>query len=95
MSWLNAGEVYYMTARELGAAQAEVFLTRLPSVPLRLELPDAADVLSAAKLKAKHRISYADAFAAALAMRDGAALVTGDPELRTLSETVAVEWIGV
>ena len=95
MSWLNAGEVYYMTARELGAAQAEVFLTRLPSLPLRLVLPDAADILSAAKLKAEHRISYADAFAAALAMRDGAALVTGDPELRTLSETVAVEWIGV
>lgn len=94
MSWLNAGEVYYMTARKLGARQAEVFLTRLPSLPLRLVLPDAADVLNAAKLKAKHRLSYADAFAAALAMRDGAALVTGDPQLRTLSEAVAVEWIG-
>lgn len=94
MSWLNAGEVYYMVARKLGADQAEVFLTRLPSLPLRLQLPDAADVLSAAKLKAKHRISYADAFAAALALRDSAALVTGDPELRTLSETIAVEWIG-
>lgn len=45
MSWLSAAEVYYMAARKLGADQAEVFLTRLPSLPLRLELPDAADVL--------------------------------------------------
>lgn len=94
MSWINAGEVYCMTARKRGPAQAEEFLARLPSLPLRLVSPDAAGVVSAAKLKSKYRISYADAFAAALAMQESAVLVTGDPELRTLSETVPVEWIG-
>lgn len=94
MSWINAGEVYYMTAHKMGTEQAEEFLARLPSLPLRLVVPDAADIVSAAKLKSKYRISYADAFAAALAARDSAALVTGDPELRSLNETVAVEWIG-
>ena len=67
---------------------------RLPSLPLRLVVPDAADIVSAAKLKSKYRISYADAFAATLAARDSAALVTGNPELRALIETVPVEWIG-
>lgn len=94
MSWINAGEVYYLTARKRGPAQAEEFLARLPSLPLRLVSPDADGIISAAKLKSKYRISYADAFAAALAMRDSAVLVTGDPELRTLIETVSVEWIG-
>jgi predicted nucleic acid-binding protein len=94
MSWMNVGEVYYMTARKLGATQAAEFQERLPSLPVRLVLPDSAAVWSAAELKARYRISYADAFAAALARKENAALVTGDPELRALAEIVSVEWIG-
>jgi len=45
--------------------------------------------------KATRRISYADGFAAALAQREGASLVTGDPELKELADVVTVEWIGV
>ncbi len=95
MSWMNVGEVYSMAARKLGALEAEEFHSRLPSLPVRLVLPDAAEVIQAAKLKARYRISYADAFAAALAMRENAALVTGDPELRALGEVVTVDWIGL
>ena len=47
-----------------------------------------------AKLKANRRLSYADAFAAALAQREAAAIVTGDPELRELADVLRVEWIG-
>ncbi|MFN7939172.1 MAG: type II toxin-antitoxin system VapC family toxin [Bryobacteraceae bacterium] len=94
MSWMNIGEVFYMTSRKLGAQQAEEFHSRLPSLPIRLVLPDAAEVMQAAKLKARYRISYADAFAVSLAIREDAALVTGDPELRALGEMVAVDWIG-
>lgn len=57
---------------------ADRFMERLPSLPIRLVLPNAEDVLAAAKLKARRRISYADGFAAALAQREEAALVTGD-----------------
>ena len=94
MSWMNVGEVFSLTSRKLGALQAEEFHSRLPSLPVRLLLPDDAEVIQAAKLKARYRISYADAFAAALAMRENAALVTGDPELRALGEMVIVDWIG-
>ena len=45
-------------------------------------------------MKANHRISYADAFAAALAQEYGATVVTGDPEFRSLGEKVSVEWLG-
>jgi ribonuclease VapC len=57
-------------------------------------LPGEADIIAAAKLKATRRISYADGFAAALAQRVGASLVTGDPELKAIADVVTVEWIG-
>jgi predicted nucleic acid-binding protein len=94
MSWVNAGEVYYMLARKHDPKTAEEFLTRLPSLPIRFVLPDEDDILAAARLKATRRISYADAFAAALAQREGSILVTGDPELRELADVLTVEWIG-
>ncbi len=95
MSWVNAGEVYYMASRKLDAAKAEEFLKRLPSLPIRLVLPSEQDIIAAAKLKSTRRISYADGFAAALAQREGAALVTGDPELKAMADVLTVEWIGV
>jgi predicted nucleic acid-binding protein len=94
MSWVNVGEVYYMASRKLDAAKAEEFLKRLPSLPIRLVLPTEQDIIAAAKLKSTRRISYADGFAAALAQSEGAALVTGDPELKALADVVTVDWIG-
>lgn len=94
MSWVNAGEVYYMLSRKHDAKMADEFLTRLPSLPIRLVLPEEDDIMAAARLKARYRISYADAFAAALAMKENAAVITGDPEFRGLTEVVGVEWIG-
>jgi predicted nucleic acid-binding protein len=94
MSWVNVGEVYYMASRKLDAAKAEEFLKRLPSLPIRLVLPAEEDIIAAARLKAGRRISYADGFAAALAQREGAALVTGDPELKAMADVVTVDWIG-
>ena len=94
MSWINAGEVYYMLARKHDAKTAEEFLIRLPSLPIRLVLPEEEDIIAAAKLKSAYRISYADAFAAALGIKENAAVITGDPKLRDLAGVVAVEWIG-
>lgn len=51
--------------------------------------------MAAATLKSRHAISYADAFAAATALLRGAPLVTGDPELQTMSmePNLKLEWI--
>jgi uncharacterized protein len=94
MSWINAGEVYYMLVRKHDAHAAEEFLTRLPSLPIHFMLPEEEDVIAAAKLKSSYRISYADAFAAALAVKEDAAVITGDPEMRDLAGMLTVEWIG-
>ena len=94
MSWINVGEIYYIVARRLGLESAERFLERTPSLPLQFVLPERTDVIAAAQLKASHKLSYADAFAAALAIREGASVITGDPELRALSDLLDIDWIG-
>jgi predicted nucleic acid-binding protein len=95
MSWINAGEVYYMLTRKHDARTAEQFLSRLPALPIRLLVPGEEDVIAAAKIKAARRVSYADAFAVALAVKENAAVITGDAEIRELADVVTVDWIGL
>jgi hypothetical protein len=49
--------------------------------------------ITAATIKANHRLTYAGTFAAALAMREDAPLMTGDPEFRQLGDQVAIHWL--
>jgi ribonuclease VapC len=44
----------------------------------------------AATLKFRHKMGYADSYAAALAMRTGATLVTADPEFAKLGKRLRV-----
>jgi predicted nucleic acid-binding protein len=81
MSPINLGEVYYTVARRLGPGRAEAVLRTLTSGPLRLLSLGEEDVWDAARVKAKHAVSFADAFAVASALRTGGRLMTGDPEI--------------
>lgn len=83
MSWINLGEIAYLEERRLGHFRAHEIVDALASAT-RTELPDVGMVLSAAHWKARGGLSYADAFAAALASRHDAALLTGDEELLAL-----------
>ena len=94
MSWMNTGEVYYTMARRTGRESAEEFLTLLPALPIRCVMPTEEDVLSAARLKAQYPISYADAFAAGLAIKHKIPVLTGDPAFLTLKKHVSIQWIG-
>jgi ribonuclease VapC len=62
---------------------------------LGVELVDVDWDLSreAATLKSKHRMSFADCFAAALARERKATLLTGDPEFRQVQEQVRIQWL--
>jgi uncharacterized protein with PIN domain len=79
-SWVNAGEAYYVIARDDGREVARSALRSLQSA-VRLEEPDAGLVLAAADLKATGGLSYADCFAVATARLHQAPLLTGDPEI--------------
>ena len=93
LSMVNYGEVVYVTERAAGPAAAEVAILTLDSLPIELVPADRALTLVAAHFKAHYRMSYADTFAAALALTMDAVLVTGDPEFKSLEGTLEIEWI--
>jgi predicted nucleic acid-binding protein len=93
MSWMNVGEVYYIISKRHGHERAADFLKRLPSLPIRLVLPDEDGILAAAEVKAAHPVSFSDAFAIALAQAEKASVITGDDEIRRCA-VVPVDWIG-
>lgn len=80
MSWINLGEVFYVLARRVGEDEARR-TTRELGGRLTLELPSEQRVLEAAAIKARHRVSYADAFAVATAVAHEVPLATGDSEI--------------
>ncbi len=51
--------------------------------------------LKAAKIKAKHAISYADCFAIALAQIKNGIVITGDPEFKKAEGIVHISWLPV
>jgi predicted nucleic acid-binding protein len=90
MSWINLGEVFYQIHRRRSPAEAAEVVRRLRPA-LSLELPSESRVLEAATIKAGHAVAYADAFAVATAIANGATLLTGDPEILTGSADWPVE----
>lgn len=80
MSWINLGEVSYVVERAAGPEQARQVVRDLRR-SIRLEVPSAGRILEAARIKARHAMAYADAFAVATTLAHGARLLTGDPEI--------------
>ena len=93
MSVVNWGEVMYVVERRNGLADAHQVALALDSVPVEI-LPVGRELAeSAARFKARGRISYADCYAAALAQLRGATLLTGDEEFRAFEQDVRIQWL--
>jgi predicted nucleic acid-binding protein len=93
MSIINWGEIYYNVYRIQGENVAEKVLLQLTRYAIEFVDADRSLTHEAAKLKGKHKIAYADCFAAALANELNARVVTGDPEFKKLETEVAIEWV--
>jgi PIN domain nuclease of toxin-antitoxin system len=89
ISWINLGEVFYIVARSTSEAAAAAAVERVRG-SVRTADVDEGLVLDAARLKARHTLSYADAFAVALAERLRLPLITGDPEILRLDRDLEV-----
>lgn len=88
MSLVNLGEVYYRVALLKGEDTADETLRWLRKLPIEWVQVREPIVMEAARLKARHRVSYADAFAVATARLENASLITGDPQLLALPREV-------
>lgn len=93
MSVINWGKIYYNTMREQGAEIAEQVMIQLKQYPIELVDADKQMTYEAAKLKGTCKIAYADCFAAALAKKHRATIVTGDKEFKKLGKEYTTQWL--
>lgn len=93
VSEINLGEVVYWVERLIGRDQAMETLAVVRQLSIERCGATWPRVLAAAHVKAHHPVSYADAFAVALAQELEAAVVTGDPEFGCVEELIDVEWL--
>ena len=93
MTEVNYAEVQYIIIRRNGLSGWETAAASLVSLPIAFHpvTRELADI--AARLKASHRISLADAFAAALAKHRNYELVTGYTEYTTIESEVKIAWL--
>lgn len=90
---INLGEIIYLTKRRFGDEKKIEVLGRIHRLGFKiLPAPDSL-VYQAAEIKANYPMSYADAFAVACAQQNSSVLVTGDPEFKTVSHLINIEWI--
>jgi AbrB family looped-hinge helix DNA binding protein len=92
ISAINVGEVYYFLMKHDCQDLAESWRESSRTLPATIELPTADGIWSAASLKGKYAIAYADAFAAALAQKYNCPLVTGDPEVQQVDQ-LELDWL--
>lgn len=90
ISVINLGELFYIIGRLQDERAAERAIERLQQTALDICPVSQEDVMTAARFKMTHSISYADSFAVAAAVNLEATLVTGDPELKALSHLVDI-----
>ena len=93
MCLVNWGELYYITLRVHGREILKRTLTQLQILPVEIVPADEDLTRRAAEIKASHRLSYADSYVAALAERDRAEVVTGDPEFAGIEKKIPILWI--
>ncbi len=90
---VNLGEVYYHALRVGGETKANLALEAVRILPIEIVEANFHLTISAAEYKAFHKMSYADAYAAALAKTKKAVLVTGDKEFKALEKEIKINWI--
>jgi len=93
MPVVNLGEAAYITEREQSLEAAQRLLGTLEQLPVAVKNIDRTLTLDAAHIKAHNRISYADAFAVALARHSDAVVVTGDPEFAAVEHVIDIYWL--
>lgn len=93
MSVVNGGEVWYILARRTSESEANRGVHELRQLGIEFIDADWDLAHEAAGFKSKHKMSFADCFAAALAKEKKAHLVTGDKEFKQVEGDLTITWL--
>lgn len=89
ISVVNLAEALYITARYSSLEKARRLIRTIQALVV-FESPDTEQTLATAELKYRYKLGLADCFAAELAMRLNATLVTAAPEFAKLGKQLKV-----
>jgi predicted nucleic acid-binding protein len=89
ISVVNLTEVLYIFARYSGMEGARQAIQTIRGL-VEFTLADADQAKAAAEIRYRYKLGFADSFAAELAMRTGATLVTADPDFAKLGKQIKV-----
>ena len=93
MTVVNAGEVWYIVAREASVADADASIKQLRDLGIVFVDADWDLARDSGYFKSRNKMSYADCFEAALARQRKAHLATGDPEFKQVEQEITVHWL--
>ncbi len=93
MCIVNWGEVIYQALRRGGETRAKLAEDAMRAIPIQLIEANKELTLQAAHFKAFNKMSFADCFAAALAMKKKCELLTGDKEFKQVEGKIKIRWI--
>lgn len=94
LNLVNWGEAAYQIIREFGDGFFAEINARFKKLPVELFPVDYELIISATRWKARGGLSYADCFAVATAQKLDGAILTGDPEFKSVEKEVPIIWIG-
>jgi predicted nucleic acid-binding protein len=89
----NWAEVRYIVERKAGSTRWAEVRTRLLGLPIEIIDADQELAETAGEIKAFHKMSLADCFAAALARLRKAEIYTGDPEFKAVESELKIIWL--
>jgi len=89
ISVVNLTEVLYVFARYSTLEKARMAIQKVKRL-VEFASPDSEQALAAGELHDRYKLGLADCFAAELAMRTGATLVTSDPDFAKLGKQLKV-----
>ena len=84
---------YYIVERRWGPEKLRAILAYITETSIQMFAADQSRILAAAHIKVQNQLSYAAAFAAALAQELEATLLTGDPEFEAVGSQITIEWL--
>lgn len=93
MSVVNWGEVYYSTWQAHGQEEARRAAAEIHQLPIEVVDADSGLTRSAAELRAKYNLPYADCFAAALSKKWKAELVTSDRDFVKVNSEIDIRFL--
>lgn len=93
LSVVNWGEVYYSAWRARGENAARQVAAEIAQLPIQVVDADLEFTKSAAALRAKYNLPYADCFAAALSKILKAELVTSDRDFAIVTSEIEIRFL--